>query len=137
MPGHKIRIPDDMLPFAERLTVDQKKKWISDWRHLVWHSPRYIALYAAVIVCACGFFAIFLPAWQIADAIWIKILFGVGELFVAYILAEFAAYGFSKSTIEERIADFLKTEPNQALQHNDPSCHESCLRTPRASRGRG
>ena len=26
---------------------------------------------------------------------------------------------------------------NQALQHNDPSCHESCLRTPRASRGRG
>src|ERR1035437_1465843 len=27
--------------------------------------------------------------------------------------------------------------PNQALQHNDPSCHESCLRTPRASRGRG
>jgi len=31
----------------------------------------------------------------------------------------------------------LKTEPNQALQHNDPSCHVSCLRTPRASRGRG
>ena len=29
------------------------------------------------------------------------------------------------------------TEPNQALQHNDPSCHVSCLRTPRASRGRG
>ena len=27
--------------------------------------------------------------------------------------------------------------PNQALQHNDPSCHESCLRTPRASCGRG
>jgi len=31
----------------------------------------------------------------------------------------------------------LGTEPNKALQHNDPSCHESCLRTPRASRGRG
>ena len=30
-----------------------------------------------------------------------------------------------------------KTAPNQALQHNDPSCHVSCLRTPRASRGRG
>jgi hypothetical protein len=30
-----------------------------------------------------------------------------------------------------------KTGPNQALQHNDPSCHVSCLRTPRASRGRG
>jgi len=30
-----------------------------------------------------------------------------------------------------------ETEPNQALQHNDPSCHASCLRTPRASRGRG
>jgi hypothetical protein len=27
--------------------------------------------------------------------------------------------------------------PNQALQHNDPSCHVSCLRTPRASRSRG
>jgi hypothetical protein len=26
---------------------------------------------------------------------------------------------------------------NQALQHNDPSCHVPCLRTPRASRGRG
>jgi hypothetical protein len=31
----------------------------------------------------------------------------------------------------------LKKQPNQALQHNDPSCHVSCLRTPRASRGRG
>jgi len=30
-----------------------------------------------------------------------------------------------------------RKRPNQALQHNDPSCHESCLRTPRASRGRG
>jgi hypothetical protein len=31
----------------------------------------------------------------------------------------------------------LKQKANQALQHNDPSCHESCLRTPRASRSRG
>ena len=31
----------------------------------------------------------------------------------------------------------LERQPNQALQHNDPSCHVSCLRTPRASRGRG
>jgi len=30
-----------------------------------------------------------------------------------------------------------KQTPNQALQHNDPSCHVSCVRTPRASRGRG
>jgi len=30
-----------------------------------------------------------------------------------------------------------KNPPNQALQHNDPSCHGSCLRTPRASWGRG
>jgi chloramphenicol 3-O-phosphotransferase len=30
-----------------------------------------------------------------------------------------------------------QTEANQALQHNDPGCHVSCLRTPRASRGRG
>jgi hypothetical protein len=27
--------------------------------------------------------------------------------------------------------------PIQALQHNDPSCHVSCLRMPRASWGRG
>jgi hypothetical protein len=27
--------------------------------------------------------------------------------------------------------------PNQPLQRNDPSCHASCSRTPRASRGRG
>jgi hypothetical protein len=27
--------------------------------------------------------------------------------------------------------------PNQALQHNDPSCHAPCVRTCRASRGRG
>ena len=26
---------------------------------------------------------------------------------------------------------------NQALQHNDPSCHAPCMRTCRASRGRG
>jgi len=32
---------------------------------------------------------------------------------------------------------YLKNEANQAVQHNDPSCHESCLRTLRASRGRG
>ena len=31
----------------------------------------------------------------------------------------------------------ISKEPNQALQHNDPSCHVSCLRTPRASWGRG
>jgi hypothetical protein len=31
----------------------------------------------------------------------------------------------------------IEEQPNQALQHNDPSCHVSCLRTPRASRGRG
>ena len=30
-----------------------------------------------------------------------------------------------------------KTAPNQALQHNDPSCHAPCVRTCRASRGRG
>jgi len=32
---------------------------------------------------------------------------------------------------------YMKRPANQALQHNDPSCHVSCLRTPRASRGRG
>ena len=36
-----------------------------------------------------------------------------------------------------RLVQKANKAPNQALQHNDPSCHESCLRTPRASRGRG
>ena len=31
----------------------------------------------------------------------------------------------------------VKKRANQALQHNDPSCHVPCLRTYRASRGRG
>jgi hypothetical protein len=31
----------------------------------------------------------------------------------------------------------VEAEPNQALQHNDPSCHAPCMRTCRASRGRG
>ena len=39
------------------------------------------------------------------------------------------------------LSDYAKEQgiktPNQALQHNDPSCHVLCLRTPRASRGRG
>jgi hypothetical protein len=30
-----------------------------------------------------------------------------------------------------------ETEPNQALQHNDPGSHAPCVRTCRASRGRG
>ena len=38
---------------------------------------------------------------------------------------------------EKAAQEFDKKAPNQALQHNDPGCHESCLRTPRASRGRG
>ena len=39
--------------------------------------------------------------------------------------------------IEALRAMVKKPEANQALQRNDPSCHESCLRTPRASRDRG
>jgi hypothetical protein len=39
-------------------------------------------------------------------------------------------YGVSKDFVIEK-------EPNQALQHNDPSCHAPCMRTCRASRGRG
>jgi len=49
----------------------------------------------------------------------------------------YPALGFSPSKTQSVYRKVLKTEPNQALQHNDPSCHESCLRTPRASRGRG
>src|SRR4051794_38194947 len=110
MPGRKFRIPEDMLPFSGRLSVEEKKKWVSEWRHLVWHSPRYVTVYVAVVVCVVGFFARFMPAWQIAAGVWSKILFGVGELVVAYILAEFAAYGFSKPVIEERITRLLKSQ---------------------------
>jgi hypothetical protein len=46
------------------------------------------------------------------------------------VLRQFLAYKFG-------VHRPPRTEPNQALQHNDPSCHVSCLRTPRASRGRG
>src|ERR1035437_5977264 len=35
------------------------------------------------------------------------------------------------------ITDPIEKKANQALQHNDHSCHELCLRTPRASCGRG
>ena len=37
----------------------------------------------------------------------------------------------------ERFRMTKKIRANQALQHNDPSCHVPCLRTYRASRGRG
>ena len=39
--------------------------------------------------------------------------------------------------IDEILRKEVKKAANQALQHNDPSCHVSCLRTPRASWGRG
>jgi hypothetical protein len=42
-----------------------------------------------------------------------------------------------KSFGDEKKPKKAEKTPNQALQHNDPSCHVSCLRTPRASWGRG
>jgi len=39
--------------------------------------------------------------------------------------------------LENLVWKLRSKRPNQALQHNDPICHESCLRTPRASWGRG
>jgi len=39
--------------------------------------------------------------------------------------------------LRERLDKELRNRPNQALQHNDPSCHAACVRTCRASRGRG
>ena len=44
---------------------------------------------------------------------------------------------YSPEQLAKPVTLQLTTEPNQALQHNDPSCHVSCLRTPRASWGRG
>jgi len=109
-----------MLPFADLLSGDERKKWVSEWRHLVWHTPRYVAVYAAVIVGVAGFFVHFMPAWQIAGTVWSAILFGAGQSLVAYILAEFAAYGFSKPVIEKRIASLLKEAPNQQPVQTSP-----------------
>jgi len=49
----------------------------------------------------------------------------------------FAPCGVFRFPSDAAHAAIYKTEANQALQHNDPSCHVSCLRTPHASRGRG
>ena len=65
---------------------------------------------------------------RIAMVPWL-LMIGVGTVIGVLMLVY-----FSKHRAE--FTDENKT-PNQALQHNDPSCHASCLRTPRASRGRG
>jgi hypothetical protein len=57
-------------------------------------------------------------------------------LLVVLVIAAGIATVFSGQAVDKR-KKMKTTEPNQALQHNDPSCHVSCLRTPRASRGRG
>jgi hypothetical protein len=44
---------------------------------------------------------------------------------------------YSPEQLAKPVTLQLTTEPNQALQHNDPSCHAPCVRTCRASRGRG
>ena len=47
--------------------------------------------------------------------------------------------GTKRAKILRALNEAIKTfkAPNQALQHNDPSCHAPCVRTCRASRGRG
>jgi len=50
-----------------------------------------------------------------------------------YTILAFGGFAFQPS--DEIFGE--ENPPNQALQHNDPSCHVSCLRTPRASWGRG
>jgi hypothetical protein len=72
---------------------------------------------------------------------------GIIAILVIYLVAvkwyEFhadqARYKHVEQRRTERQVNLGETgnRPNQALQHNDPSCHVSCLRTPRASRCRG
>jgi hypothetical protein len=112
MVGRKARIPDDMLPFKERLSPEEKKKWIAEWRRLVWHSPRYLALYAFVVIAVILFFVFFMPVWEIADTVGSKLLFGAGELMVVYMLAEWFTYGFSRPVIERRMKDALPKDKN-------------------------
>ena len=111
MPGRHAKLPEDMLPFRDRLSAEEKKKWVTEWRRLVWRSPRYLSIYAAVIVAAVVFFVRFMPVWEIADTIGSKMLFGAGEILVVYVLAESAVYTFSRSVIKERMTKvFSKDE---------------------------
>ena len=63
-------------------------------------------------------------------------LVSVAELHEIYIGTAFVSAGVILGALVFRNLK-RKGRANQALQHNDPSCHESCLRTPRASRDRG
>jgi hypothetical protein len=111
MPGRKFRVPEDMLPFAEKLSPEEKKRWIREWHRLLWRSPRYVAIFAVVAIACLGFFALFMPPWQFTPEVWSRCVFGIGELGVAYVLAEFFAYGFSKPAIEARMsAEFQRRE---------------------------
>ena len=49
---------------------------------------------------------------------------------------EVVAVGLSSGE-RSTLLEAKEKRANQALQHNDPSCHVSCLRTSRASWGRG
>jgi hypothetical protein len=67
-----------------------------------------------------------------------------GELGDGDILKELQADTYrERKNLEKALAplkarfDEIVNKPNQALQHNDHSWHELCLRTPRASCGRG
>jgi len=55
---------------------------------------------------------------------------------VVWIVRKVFRYGFVPPE-GYRKKQINRGKPNQALQHNDPSCHVPCLRTYRASRGRG
>lgn len=115
MRARRFKVPEDMLPFAGRLSPEERKMWAREWRHLLWHSPRYVAVFAVVALACIAFFASFMPAWEFTTEVWSRWIFGLGELVVVYSLAEFIAYGVSQPDIEERILrahlDREKAEP--------------------------
>ena len=69
-----------------------------------------------------------LPDGTVGVAIPRKIVDSVGEEMVMGLLARVEYFDLYSGEWKA---------PNQALQHNDPSCHVPCVRTDRASRGRG
>ncbi len=110
MPGRGFNIPNDMLPHREHMSDETREWWISEWRRLVWGTPRFLGIYGGVFAGGLGIFALVMPPWEIADTMMIRCGFALGELFVSYCVAKVFAYGLSAPIIRARIEKELADE---------------------------